>query len=121
MAMIPLIIGFVGGNRDLTPRRARVSATFATGLAITFMLLGVVVSFVGGLVGVGHAWFYYIVAGICILIGMQLLGVIDLPMPDFLADRRQELTGAVCWVRWHWGWCRGWWRRSAPRRCWPPS
>ena len=62
MAMIPLIIGFVGGSRDLTRRRSFVlSATFATGLAITFMLLGVVVAFVGGLVGAGHQWFYYIV------------------------------------------------------------
>jgi len=93
MAMIPLIVGYVGGSRDLTRRRSFVlSATFATGLAITFMLLGVVVSFVGGLVGAGHAWFYYIVAGICILIGLQLLGVIRLPMPDFLAAQRQQMT-----------------------------
>jgi cytochrome c-type biogenesis protein len=93
MAMIPLIIGFVGGSRDLTRGRSFVlSATFATGLAITFMLLGVVLAFVGGLVGAGHQWFYYIVAGVCILIGLQMLGVIHLPMPDFLADRRQRMT-----------------------------
>jgi len=93
MAMIPLIIGYVGGSRDLTRGRSFVlSATFATGLAITFMLLGVVVSFVGGLVGAGHQWFYYIVAGICILIGLQLLGVIHLPMPDFLAEQRQQVA-----------------------------
>jgi cytochrome c-type biogenesis protein len=93
MAMIPLIVGYVGGSHDLTRGRSfMLSATFATGLAITFMLLGVVVSFVGGLVGAGHAWFYYIVAGICILIGLQLLGVIHLPMPDFLAARREKVT-----------------------------
>jgi cytochrome c-type biogenesis protein len=73
MAMIPLIIGYVGGSRDLTRGRSfMLSATFAAGLATTFMLLGVVVSFLGGLVGAGHKWFYYIVAGICILIGLQL-------------------------------------------------
>ena len=93
VAMIPLIVGFVGGSRDLTRGRSFVlSATFATGLAITFMLLGVVVAFVGGLVGAGHAWFYYIVAGICILIGLQLLGVTHLPMPDFLAAQREKVT-----------------------------
>jgi cytochrome c-type biogenesis protein len=93
MAMIPLIVGFVGGSRDLTRGRSFVlSATFATGLAITFMLLGVVVAFVGGLFGAGHAWFYYVVAGICILMGLQLLGVIHLPMPTVLADQRQRMT-----------------------------
>jgi cytochrome c-type biogenesis protein len=93
MAMIPLIIGYVGGSHDLTRGRSfMLSATFATGLAITFMLLGVVVSFVGGLVGAEHAWFYYIVAGICILVGLQLLGVIHLPMPDFLAAQREKVT-----------------------------
>ena len=93
MAMIPLIIGYVGGSRDLSRGRSFVlAATFATGLAITFMLLGVVVSFVGGLVGAGHAWFYYIVAGVCIVIGLQLLGVIHLPMPDFLAEQRQRIA-----------------------------
>ncbi len=93
VAMIPLIIGYVGGSRDLTRGRSFVlAATFATGLAITFMLLGVAVSLVGGLVGAGHAWFYYIVAGICMVIGLQLLGVIHLPMSDFLADQRQRMT-----------------------------
>ncbi|MCX6028813.1 MAG: cytochrome c biogenesis CcdA family protein [Chloroflexi bacterium] len=93
MTMIPLIVGYVGGSRDLSRGRSFVlSATFATGLALTFMLLGVIVSFVGGLVGAGHKWFYYIVAGICILIGLQLLGLIHLPMPDFLAAQRQKMT-----------------------------
>lgn len=92
MAMIPLIIGYVGGSRDLSRGRSfMLSAAFATGLALTFMLLGVIVSFVGGLVGAGHKWFYYVVAGICILIGLQLLGLIHLPMPDFLADQRQRM------------------------------
>lgn len=92
MAMIPLIIGFVGGSRNLSRGRSFVlSTTFATGLALTFMLLGVVVSFVGGLIGTGQKWFYYGVAGVCLLIGLQLLGVLHLPMPDLLADQRQKM------------------------------
>ena len=93
MAMIPLIIGYVGGSNELSRGRSFVLATtFATGLAITFMLLGVVVSFVGGLLGTGHRWFYYIVAGMCVLIGLQLLGVIHVPVPSFLAQRRQNVA-----------------------------
>ncbi len=92
MAMIPLIIGYVGGSRDLERGRSFVlSATFATGLAITFMLLGVIVSFVGGLVGAGHQRFYYIVAGVCMVIGLQLLGLIHLLMPELLAQQRQQM------------------------------
>lgn len=92
MAMIPLIIGYVGGSRDLTRGRSfMLSATFTTGLAITFMLLGVAVSFLGELVGAGHKWFYYIVAGICILIGLQLLGLLHLPIPNLLAAQREKI------------------------------
>lgn len=48
MAMIPLIIGYVGGSRDLSRGRSFVlSAAFATGLALTFMLLSVIVIGVG--------------------------------------------------------------------------
>jgi cytochrome c-type biogenesis protein len=93
MAMVPLVIGFVGGSHNLSRGRSFVlSTTFATGLAITFMLLGVIVSFVGGLIGVGHKWFYYTVAGVCLLIGLQLLGVIHVPIPGFLAERRQRMA-----------------------------
>ncbi len=80
VAMIPLIVGFVGGSGELSRGRSFVlSFTFAVGLALTFMLLGVVASLVGGLIGgTTHVW-YYVVAAVCIVIGISMLGVFRLP------------------------------------------
>ena len=80
VAMIPLIIGFVGGSGQLGRGRSlALSLTFAVGLAITFMLLGVVASLVGGLVGGTSRVWYYVVAAVCVLIGLSMLGAFHLP------------------------------------------
>ncbi len=93
VAMIPLVVGYVGGARDLSRGRSFVlSLTFAVGLAITFMLLGIVASLVGGLFGgTSRAW-YYVVAGVCFLIGLQMLGLFKLPEIAALARLRERIT-----------------------------
>lgn len=93
VAMIPLIVGYLGGSRDMTRWRSfYLAATFALGLAITFVILGVVAALVGGLLGPQMRWFYYIVAGICFVIGLQFLGVLALPLPDFFAAQREHIS-----------------------------
>lgn len=81
VAMIPLVIGFVGGsNRDLGRGRSfALSLTFAVGLALTFMVLGLVASLVGGLVGGTSRVWYYVVAAVCVIIGLSMLGAFHLP------------------------------------------
>jgi cytochrome c-type biogenesis protein len=92
VVMIPLIVGYLGGSRELTRWQSfYLSTTFATGLAVTFMLLGLFASLVGSIIGAGQRWFYYLVAGICILIGVQMLGLIHLPVPDFMAAERERV------------------------------
>lgn len=91
-AMIPLIVGYVGGSQDLSRGRSfYLSLAFAVGLAVTFMLLGVAAALLGGLMGAGQRWFYYALAAICMLLGLHLLGVIHLPMPDLLAAQRERI------------------------------
>lgn len=94
IAMIPLIIGFLGGSQDLNRRRSfLLSATFATGLAITFMLLGVAAALIGSMLGAaGQTWFYYVVAAVCLVIGLQLLGVLHLSMPSWFAAQRERVA-----------------------------
>ncbi|MGQ9681430.1 MAG: cytochrome c biogenesis CcdA family protein [Anaerolineae bacterium] len=88
VAMIPLIIGYVGG-RDVTRGRSlALSTLFVVGLSITFVLLGLLAAAVGALFGwVGKIW-YYVVAAICIVIGLQLLGLIHIPVPALFARQR---------------------------------
>jgi len=91
LTAIPLIIAYVGGYSLSRVRSFLISLAFTLGLAITFVGLGVVVALIGGLFGqVGTIW-YWVVAGICLLIGLSLLGVYELPLPGWLADRQTAL------------------------------
>jgi cytochrome c biogenesis protein CcdA len=93
VAMIPLIIGYLGGSLELSRRRSfTLSLTFAVGLAITFMVLGVVASLAGGLIGGTSCVWYYLVAAVCIVIGVQMLGAFRLPQIPGLGGLRERVT-----------------------------
>ena len=92
VATIPLIVGFVGGSPDLPRRHAfTISLAFALGLAITFMALGIIAALVGGLIGANTSWWYYLVAAICFVIGLQMLGVIHLNLPMWFSGLREKV------------------------------
>ena len=93
VATIPLIVGYVGGVRGVSRRRAFVlSSSFALGLALTFMLLGIAAAWLGGLLGGTTRLWYYIVAALCVVIGLQILGVVRLQLPGWLAGVRERIT-----------------------------
>lgn len=92
VATIPLIVGYVGGSRNLPRARSfTLSLAFAVGLALTFMLLGVFAALIGGLVGAATTWWYYLVAVICFLIGLNLLGVLQINLPLALGGLRERI------------------------------
>lgn len=93
VAMIPLIVGYLGGSTNLSRGRSfALSLTFATGLAITFMVLGVVAMLVGGMIGgVSRLW-YYVVAGVCFLIALHMLGVFRLPEIPWMGRLRERIS-----------------------------
>ncbi len=93
VAMIPLVVGYVGGSAQLSRGRClALSLSFAVGLAITFMLLGVVASLVGGLVGGASRLWYYLVAAVCIVIALHILGAFQLPEIPGLGRLRERIT-----------------------------
>ena len=92
VAMVPLIIGYVGGSHDLTRRRSfGISMIFAIGLAVTFMLLGVIASLVGGLFGGSTRIWYYLVAIVCFVIGLQMLGILKMSLPSWFGGLREKI------------------------------
>lgn len=92
VATIPLIVGYVGGSRDLPRSRAfALSLAFGVGLALTFMLLGVIAALIGGLVGVATAWWYYLVAVVCFVIGLNMLGVLKMQLPMWFGGLRERI------------------------------
>lgn len=101
VAMIPLVIGFVGGGKALSRRRSFVlSLMFVLGLSVTFVGLGLIATLVGGLFGgTTRAW-YYVVAAVCILIGLQMLVGFQMPELPGVGRLREKIavrgvTGAV--------------------------
>jgi cytochrome c-type biogenesis protein len=92
VAMIPLIIGYIGGTQHVPRKTAfQISFVFAVGLAVTFMLMGVVASLIGGLIGGGTRVWYYLVAAVCLFIGLQMLGVVQLSLPTWFGGLREKV------------------------------
>jgi cytochrome c-type biogenesis protein len=92
LATIPLIVGFVGGSHDLSRKRAfSLSLAFAVGLAITFMLLGIVAALLGAWLGSGSRWWYFLVAAICFVIGLHMLGVLHFDLPMVFGGLRERI------------------------------
>jgi cytochrome c-type biogenesis protein len=92
IATIPLIVGYVGGSHNLTRFRSfALSLAFAVGMALTFMLLGLVAALVGGLIGTTMRWWYYLVATICFIIGLNILGVLRFNLSMAFGGLRERI------------------------------
>jgi cytochrome c biogenesis protein CcdA len=98
LAMIPLVIGYVGGYAEGSTRKAvSYSLVFTLGLTITFTVLGIIASFMGRLFGnVGGFW-KYIMPPVAILLGLQLIGVFNfqIGLSDRFMPKQKALFGAL--------------------------
>jgi len=100
LATIPLMIGFVSGRREegLGPLRALgYSLVFVGGLCLTFTVLGVMAAFSGSLYGHSAPIWNWIVAGVCGVMGLHLLGWLPMhiPSPVRSQPRLQGALGAL--------------------------
>jgi len=85
LAMIPLIISFVATRKDerLGVLRAFLySIVFVSGLAITFTVLGVIAALAGKLYGDVSGLWNWIVAAVCLVMGLHLVGILDFTIPS---------------------------------------
>ena len=94
LAMIPLMMSFVAGRREDKPGVLRAflfSLVFIFGLAVTFTVLGMIAALAGQMYGeVSGAW-TWIVAAVCLVMGLHLMGVLTVPIPS-LGGRLQPKT-----------------------------
>jgi hypothetical protein len=82
LAAIPLIIGYVGGYSEGSKKKAALySLVFILGLSITFTLLGAAASLMGGFFSFMGRWLYAGLAAIAVVMGLQLMGLISIPLP----------------------------------------
>jgi cytochrome c biogenesis protein CcdA len=82
LAASPLIIGYVGGYSEGNKKKAALySLVFILGLSLTFTLLGVAASIMGVFLVFMGRWLYVGLALIAVAMGLQLMGVLSIPMP----------------------------------------
>jgi len=98
LVMIPLAMAYVGGYGQARSWRYNLSLSlvFVAGLSITFTVLGLIAAFMGSLLGdVGSFW-PYAVAGVCLVMGLHLLGVFnfELPLPNRFKTQKKGIVGA---------------------------
>jgi len=97
LASIPLIVGFIGGQGAMAPRRAlAISSLFAVGILITIAVIGAVTAAAGRMLGDVGRWGNYFVAAVFFAVGLHLLGVIPMPWsgPGAVGLKRKGLLAA---------------------------
>ncbi|MDD5678502.1 MAG: cytochrome c biogenesis protein CcdA [Kiritimatiellae bacterium] len=83
LASIPLIVGFIDQQGQITTRRAFwISTLFAVGILITIGVIGGITAAAGRMLGDVGRYGNYFVAVIFFFVGLYLLDVIRLPMPS---------------------------------------
>lgn len=80
LASIPLIVGFIDQQGQMTTRRAfGISTLFAVGILVTIALIGAITAAAGRMMGDVGRYGNYFVAMIFFLVGLVLLDVIPMP------------------------------------------
>ncbi len=80
LAMIPLVVSMVAGYQEVANIKKSLvfSLLFILGLSVTFTILGIISGLAGSMFGdVGSFW-KYIVVGVCLVMGLHLLGLFKL-------------------------------------------
>ena len=97
LASIPLIVGFISGQGQVTTRRAFWTSTlFAVGILITIAVIGAITAAAGRMLGDVGRYGNYFVAVIFFAVGLHLLGVIPMPFsgPGQMNMKRKGLLAA---------------------------
>jgi cytochrome c biogenesis protein CcdA len=99
LAMIPLMMSFVAGRQDRETGLARAlgySLVFVLGLSVTFIVLGMIAALAGQMYGDVSGIWNWIVAVVCLVMGLHLMGVLKftIPMPFNIQPKTKGVLGA---------------------------
>ena len=95
LSSVPLIIGYVGGTGEKNTKKAFMySLTFAFGTAITFVILGIIATSAGKLMGTTSSVWYIILGVLMVLMSLQTWGVFNF-IPSVNLISRSKKRGFV--------------------------
>ena len=98
LASIPLLIGFISSQQVASVKRTFVlSLTFAFGILLTIAAIGLVTAVLGRLMGDVGTVGTYLVAGVFFVVGLYLMGVVNLPWSgmQLSSGRRSGVAAAL--------------------------
>jgi len=98
LSSIPLVVGFIGQQGKMIPRRAfGIASLFAVGILITIGLVGLITASAGRMMGDIGPYGNYIVAAVFFIVGLYLLDVIPMPWsgPNIGMKRKGLLAAFV--------------------------
>lgn len=94
IACIPLIVGFIDGQGNISTGRAFVlSLLFGLGILITIGLIGLITALAGRMMGDIGGYGNYFVAIVFFAVGLNLLGVLPLPFMEGGANPNYKRKG----------------------------
>lgn len=94
--VIPITVSYIGaasaGSRG---RGFLLSLFYVFGMALTYSILGAVAALTGSLFGriASSPATYLIVGNICVLLGLSMMGLFELPIPGFLKNQKTLTKG----------------------------
>jgi cytochrome c-type biogenesis protein len=95
VASVPLAIGYVNGRGRIAARKALLlSLSFALGILVTIAAVGAITASLGRMLGDVGA-LKYVVAGVFVVVGLWLIGIIRLPNLAMKDDSRLKGRGAA--------------------------
>ena len=96
IACIPLIVGFIDGQGNISTGRAFVlSLLFGLGILITIGLIGLITALAGRMMGDIDGYGNYFVAIVFFAVGLNLLGVLPLPFMEGGANPNYKRKGIL--------------------------
>jgi len=89
--IIPITVSYIGATSSGSKGRAFfLSLFYVIGMALTYSILGAVAALTGKLFGQisTSPISFFLVGNLCLLLGLSMLGVFELPIPGFLRTRK---------------------------------
>lgn len=96
LAMVPLMVGYVAGQENRSVGRSfLLSLTFSIGLTMMFAVLFLATWAASSLLKA--SWWTYVAAGVCLLMGLHLVGLtrLQIPAPAGMQPKQKGFIGAL--------------------------
>ena len=97
LAMLPLVIGYIGGCSKETPYRTFIQlCCFILGTAIVFSVIGIICAITGSVfASVFGGYFTIIMGSLLIVLGLKITDILDFEIPVIIKSMPQSSTSSL--------------------------